>query len=56
MSGQVLSEVNIAATSGGYWPMNPVPVATVRSIPTPSWSARIHWPQPLLSCDCGAGP
>ena len=41
---------------GGYWPTKPVPVATVRSMPTPRWSALCHWPQPLRSLDSMLGP
>ena len=33
-----------------------VPVATVRSMPTPVSLARCHCPQPLYSDDSGAGP
>ena len=54
-SGHVSSDSNIAATGGRYWPMNPVPVATVRSMPTPVSFARCHCPQPLYSDDSAPG-
>ncbi len=55
-SGQVASDSNSAATGGRYCPMKPVPVATVRSMPTPRASARCHCPHPFSSDDAGAGP
>ena len=55
-SGQVSSDSYTRATAGEYWPMKPVPVATVRSMPMPLSSARCHWPQPLFSDDSMPGP